>query len=155
MTAETEFHGQCFCGQVKIHIKASELSPTSSYCHCPGCRLWASAPIAMNVYMKSPQAIDVYPFEGSVTRHTTRLETHVQNRFRCTDCGSHVANAPHGFDKDPHFGFPTSVFCDKETGKLPTGFPQPKAHTYYSTRIIDVADSLPKYPLFGSNSKAE
>jgi hypothetical protein len=111
--------------------------------------------MAMNIYMNKPQSINEYPLQGSVSKFTVELDTHVQNRFRCTNCGSHVANAPHAREKDPHWGFPVSVFCNKETGALPDGFPTPKAHTYYSTRLVDVHEELPKYPLFGSNSKAE
>jgi hypothetical protein len=152
MTVEVVFHG---CGEIKVEIKASELMDSSSFCHCPGCRLWASAPMAMNIYMKKAQPVDVYPFVGNVTIHRNELESHIQNRFRCSQCGSHVANAPHQRDSDPHFGFPTSIFCNKDTGKLPDGFPKPKAHTYYSTRLVNVNDDLPKYPLFGYNSKPE
>ncbi|KAJ3306806.1 hypothetical protein HDV03_003843 [Kappamyces sp. JEL0829] len=132
----------CFCGHTTVTVPDTASCTHSSYCHCNSCKKWYAAPIVWYLGMKEGGfTIDPPPKE----MHTNPKETsHKTYRRRCVECGSDLGCRVIMGDGTVSFYLPMTLFVD-EKAKLPKGLPKPMMHAFYSLRVMDVVDGVPKY----------
>ncbi|MDZ7839617.1 MAG: GFA family protein [Gammaproteobacteria bacterium] len=100
-----------------------------SYCHCHYCRKWHSAPV--NAWALWPN--DKVRMQGQVTEFRDLTQG---VRISCAQCGAGVANRKP--EANMIVVYPMTLV---ESGlKF-----EPTSHIYYSKRVLDLSDGLPKY----------
>lgn len=132
------YHGACYCGAVNITVAGSPAA--SAICHCRSCRKWHAAPInAWSIWFDN--AVTLSGGETVISSISPASE-----RISCAKCGGAIAN------RKPQHGM-TVVYPMTLTG---SNFDyKPAYHVFYSERVMDFADDLPKFadlpkPLGGS-----
>ena len=133
------YRAQCHCGAVRYGVRAEPVD--AKICHCRTCQTIHGAPMQWAaIFHKSDVGLTAgaehLRFYNSATRTEGRA---LPCKVRCARCGTLVADEgrrmwlafPPLFD----FGNPRTV---------PDSF-RPTCHIFYGSRVIDVADSLPKW----------
>ena len=129
----------CHCGDVSITVDLSVPPMSSSICHCSTCRK-LSGGVAMATVLFPSAAVEVKSASGAALLETATSK-HVR-RLRCSACHSPVL-ATLGTER---VGVPLALF----DAPVPDGW-SPQHHMWYSKRVIDAADGLPKFTeRFGS-----
>jgi hypothetical protein len=147
-----KYRAQCFCGAVKLEVRADPVD--SKICHCRQCQSLHGAPFQWAVifeksdvrFVRGTEGIYFYSAESAAAGHALPC------KLSCATCRSPIADEGRrmflAFGPLFDFGFPPEV---------PPAF-EPTCHIFYGTRVIDVPDSRPKYlghkgqsPLWHSN----
>jgi hypothetical protein len=123
-----EYQGSCYCGSVKVTVTGSPRS--SAICHCHSCRKWHAAPInAWSIWKTDDVSITGGPV-------ITSSQNEASGRVTCEKCGGCVAN------HKPKVNM-TVVYPMTLAG---SGLKyEPACHIFYSERVMDFADGLPKF----------
>lgn len=123
-----EYRGTCYCGSVEVVVQGPPKS--SAICHCHSCRKWHAAPInAWSIWRSENVSITGGPV---ITSH----ENEASGRVSCAKCGGCVAN------HKPKVNM-TVVYPMTLAG---SGLKfEPASHIFYSERVMDFADGLPKF----------
>ncbi len=123
----SEHHGSCYCGAISVTVKGPPRA--SAICHCHSCRKWHAAPINAWSIWKSADVTISGPM-------ITSSENEASGRVSCAKCGGCVAN------HKPKVNM-TVVYPMTLAG---SGFAfEPASHIFYSERVMDFADDLPKF----------
>lgn len=153
--------GRCFCGKVAVTLTGA---PTAvSICHCVNCRKLSGAPFTAQALVRAAQ-VEVTRDDG-VGELVGYASSPAVERFRCPTCMSPVYAS---LSKGKMAAVPLSVLDDRSddggeggegggTTTEQTTAPMLRAthHMYYSDRIIDVPDHLPKYVKSAGGKQAE
>ena len=109
--------GKCLCGGVEI--RASQLSPQLSACHCSMCRQWASGPFFA---LYGQQAVRISG-EEFISRYAS---SEWAERAFCSQCGPHLFYRLKAtdqqilstglFDLDDELKFDHQIFIDEKPG---------------------------------------
>lgn len=127
----TVHKGECFCGSVKIEVSGEPHA--MGYCHCASCRSWSAAPVnAFSLW--EPQQVKVTAGEENIG---TFAKTPVSERKWCTKCGGHVMT-----------NHPPFNLVDVYAATIPTFPHKPGLHVYYSEKVLQIKDGLPKFADF-------
>ncbi len=119
---------QCACGAVAAEIKGAPL--LQCYCHCTDCRDWLGAPVhAATAWNK-----DQVTFTKGGDNVVTYKRTDHSHRKSCKSCGGAV------LVEHPSLGV-VDVLASNIKGYA---F-EPAFHIFYSERMIDMKDGLPKF----------
>jgi hypothetical protein len=142
--------GSCRCGETTFEV--ADVDPMfSGFCHCSRCRRTVGAP-CVHVLGLPSDTWKVTKNEDKVLRYVHTDRFHViscgicgqyTDLQRLTTSGGPVANLPQGA---PFVGvYPTLL--DKYRGEFPQleEKHKPTTHLWYSNRILDVHDALPKF----------
>eukprot|EP00241_Pyramimonas_parkeae_P007408 CAMPEP_0114224466 /NCGR_PEP_ID=MMETSP0058-20121206/122_1 /TAXON_ID=36894 /ORGANISM="Pyramimonas parkeae, CCMP726" /LENGTH=167 /DNA_ID=CAMNT_0001334943 /DNA_START=370 /DNA_END=873 /DNA_ORIENTATION=+ len=129
------FTGSCFCKSCTIEIKGDPQSV--SICHCINCRQLSGAPFTAQIVVSADQ-VSIKHTQGMVGFNSSPQVT----RYRCATCSSPIYAT---LFKGKSMAIPVALIAPKEyAGSLDQAL-QPTLHMYYSQRVMDVNDSLPKY----------
>lgn len=119
--------GSCYCGQVTVEVEGDPVF--SAYCHCESCRKWHSAPMtALAAWPESAVRVS-----GDVVVSEKNGET---QRTSCAKCGGNVLTTR------PGLGW--KVVYPLTLSGSDFAY-QPGAHIFYSERVVDFNDRLPKF----------
>ncbi|WMN90544.1 GFA family protein [Vibrio parahaemolyticus] len=125
---------QCDCGT--IEAKTTDFPITTGYCHCEDCRELRQLPFFPVVAFEKFNVEIIKGLDSiSIYQHPTKRMT----RVFCEHCGETLYNTNAMGWKV----FSQQVMEKGNNGKLPPSM-NPRAHFFYSRRIIDINDSLPK-----------
>ncbi len=141
---ETINKGQCYCGSIHFEVKGKPLF--TQYCHCNKCRKVASD-------SKNPADKKGYGFTAAyqtkdfkITKGADKLTSMVSNSSRlylCSQCNSLIYGISEDPEKQGGIGINANNFQFAE-GTRPASF-EPVRHIWYSNRIVDFDDELPKF----------
>eukprot|EP00755_Sulcionema_specki_P001158 Sspe_Gene.116419::Locus_105648_Transcript_1_1_Confidence_1.000_Length_699::g.116419::m.116419 len=128
--------GRCLCGGTEVEV--SQLPLSTYYCHCTLCQRTTSAPFEIGA---------VVPRDGvHIVRGSAALKGYPSSptgvRLRCGTCGTFV-----GAENGDMWCMATALYIDPVSGAIPL-FLKPDKHIFYSSRVVDVPDGLPKYESF-------
>jgi hypothetical protein len=122
------YRGKCYCGSVEVTVKGSPKS--SAICHCHSCRKWHAAPInAWSIWKSDDVTISGDPV-------ITSTQNEASGRVSCAKCGGCVAN------HKPRVNMTVVYAMTLADSGLVFA---PASHIFYSERVMDFADSLPKF----------
>lgn len=135
--------GGCGCGAVTFTAQGKPR--WQGYCHCRSCQRAHAAPLLACAIF----SVDDFSFSGGVELVTVTGGEGATKRFVCTRCGTKVFNQPH-----PSVRTVMISLCEERD------WFQPEAHLWWSERLVDVADDLPKFldfpaPFGGSGRLAD
>lgn len=138
----TEYHGQCYCGEVQFVIDIDVIPNKALYCHCESCRRAHAAPLYHVVYI-SPIYFHITRGEEHL-RAYGRSSTSVHRSF-CTNCGSRVFNI---LPSQPELGvgFFPALLEEEVQQNLPRVF-RAKYHYLARESVLDLEhfeDHLPR-----------
>jgi len=125
---------ECYCGAVALRCEGKPVA--SVYCHCSDCRSAWLAPVA-DVVAFMPEQTTVERGEEALVQGVI---TPRMSNYSCGQCGALVYNTD-------RFGFRTTsgaMFRRANGGSLPEGFAA-QIHIYYTERVLDIDDALPKF----------
>ena len=135
--------GRCFCGATRVTLAGAPIAV--SICHCVNCRKLSGAPFSSQALVKADQ-VAVHREDG-VDDLVGFASSPAVERFdapgappRCTPPW------PRGRWR------PSLSHLDAADGVEPL---RPTHHMYYSDRIMDVDDQLPKYVKSSGGGRAE
>lgn len=127
MTHTTEYHGQCFCGAVRLTVTGEPQA--MGYCHCESCRHWSAGPVNAFTLWK-PEAVRIDQGREHLSRYN---QTPQSTRCWCSLCGGHVLT------EHPEMGL-TDVYA----AIIPEFNFQPGVHVHYQETVLCMDDGLPK-----------
>ena len=136
--------GRCFCGATRVTLAGAPIAV--SICHCVNCRKLSGAPFSSQALVKADQ-VAVHREDG-VDDLVGFASSPAVERFRCARCASPVYAT---LAKGKMAAVPLTIF-DAADGVEPL---RPTHHMYYSDRIMDVDDQLPKYVKSSGGGRAE
>ncbi len=131
MTVENNKHdGTCYCGALKVSLSEQPLA--AGFCHCFSCRKWHSAPInAWAIWPTQKVAINGDVISADVDAGSQRLS--------CAKSGGAIGNGKPTLDM-------TVIYA---MSLIESDFIfEPTMHIWYSERVINVNDGLPKFADF-------
>lgn len=138
-TFVAKYRAQCFCGAVVFEVRADPVD--SKICHCRQCQTLHGAPFQWAVIFHKPDVRFVRGTEGIYffDAESSRPGHFLPCKLSCATCRSPIADEGRrmflAFGPLFDFGFPP---------RLPQAF-EPTCHIFYGSRVIDVADTRPKY----------
>ncbi|KAI0360094.1 hypothetical protein OH77DRAFT_1509296 [Trametes cingulata] len=136
---KAKYYSQCWCGNVAFEFHGDPID--AKHCHCKQCQHLHGAPFQWAVIFPKTSVRMVknennsLHFFSTATRKGTH---HVPCKVSCDQCRSPI------FDegKNTVLAYPSSFkFPDR---KVPLDF-QPTAHIFYSERVMEVPDGVPKW----------
>ncbi len=133
---QARYRARCHCGAVRYEVAADPLD--AKICHCRECQVLHGAPMQWAAIFEKRDVRFTAGAEHLKFYHAPgRVEAREQPcKVACRLCGTLIADE----GRRMWLAFP-SLF-DFET--VPTAF-QPSAHIFYSSRVMDVDDGLPKW----------
>ncbi|CAD7703669.1 unnamed protein product [Ostreobium quekettii] len=134
------YKGSCFCGKVKIDIKGPVAS--SYACHCTVCQRLHGAPFSIHVNFARGSIVPTPESQVFLAGFDSSEKV---VRYHCKVCASRVYNdiAVEGFE---FVDAPVTIFERGSDGRvLAWDAVKPKCHIFYSTRVEDASDKLPKF----------
>lgn len=130
---QVEKIAKCICGEVEILIKGPVLD--ACFCHCNICRQYTKQ--LCNAVAVLPGGT-VQVLKGEPVPYAT---SDALNRYHCPNCGGDMYEDGHGFNMQ----FVMLVnLIERGATEIPEGL-KPSKHIYYTDRVFDVNDDLPKY----------
>ena len=132
-TDNRKYEGTCFCGKVKIQVKGT--AAAAGYCHCHSCRKWHGAPI--NAWTIWPDdAVEITQGQDLIHTFNMQGKDGPSTRLSCKTCGAAVAN------QKPQSSM--TVVYAMTLAESDYSF-EPALHIWYAERVLDIADTLPKF----------
>lgn len=119
--------GACFCGAVKFRVTGAP--EAMGYCHCASCRSWSASPVNAFSLWK-PGALQVLEGKEHVSVFN---KTPNSARQWCNKCGGHL------WTDHPAMGM-----IDVYAASIPTLQFKPGVHVFYSEKVLQIKDGLPK-----------
>ncbi|KAF8215784.1 Mss4-like protein [Mycena galopus ATCC 62051] len=143
-SSETVRKGGCFCGDLSFTIEGKPLF--SLYCHCTQCQRADGAAFVSTMHY-SPSAFSwTYAAEKEPEVETLRGFT----LYRCKTCRSCAATQ---MSDSQNWALRGTQLERDENGKIKNwDGVKPSSHIFYGTRLINVADDLPKWEGFPNQS---
>ncbi|KAJ6520199.1 Mss4-like protein [Mycena sanguinolenta] len=136
--------GSCFCGEVSFIIEGKPLF--SLYCHCTQCQRADGAAFVSSMHY-APFAFEwTYAAENKPEEETLRGFT----MYRCKKCRSCAATQ---MGETKNWALRGTQLERDENGKIKNWDDvKPSCHIFYGTRVVEVADDLPKWEGFPNQS---
>ncbi|KAJ7269353.1 Mss4-like protein [Mycena haematopus] len=136
--------GSCFCGEVSFSIEGRPIFHV--YCHCTQCQRADGATFVSTMHY-SPSAFSwTYAAENKPEVETLRGFT----LYRCKTCRSCAATQ---MSDSQNWALRGTQLERDENGKIKNWDDvKPSSHIFYGTRVVDVADDLPKWEGFPNQS---
>ncbi|KAF2455645.1 Mss4-like protein [Lineolata rhizophorae] len=133
------YEAQCHCGKVKYQL-SREVPLDSKLCHCTTCQTQHAAPFQWAAifhktdinFDRGHHGLEWYDPSTKSTEH------HLPCKIRCAFCHSPIMDE----GRNMILLFPSLV--DLRTDKDRENF-KPRCHMFYSQRVMDVPDGLPKW----------
>ena len=141
-----KYRASCYCQAVELEVCADPVD--AKLCHCRACQTLHGAPMQWAAifhkhHVRLTRGAEQLQFYNGDTRtHERRLPCKVS----CRQCGTPMADE----GRRMWLAFP-SLFAFAQ-GVVPPAF-QPTCHIFYSARVIDMHDNLPKWA--GHKNKSE
>ncbi|WP_133130752.1 GFA family protein [Legionella yabuuchiae] len=139
----TQHKGKCDCGVVEFVCKGEPLF--TQYCHCNKCREISA--LSTRDVDKSGYAYTAAYFKSdfNIISGSDHLDEIIKNNaklFSCKSCHSLIYGISIEQSKHAGIGINANNFCF--IGSTPESF-KPVRHVWYSNRIVNFDDDLPKY----------
>ncbi|KAJ6601448.1 Mss4-like protein [Mycena vulgaris] len=142
-TPETR-KGSCACGSISYAVQGKPLF--SVYCHCTQCQRADGAAFVSSMHFKSSAFSWTYAPENEPLIEP--MSDFVL--YRCKGCHSCAATQ---MSDSQNWALRATQLARDENGKIiDWDGVKPTAHIFYGTRVIDVADDLPKWEGYAGNS---
>ena len=135
---EARYHASCHCGAVRYEVRSEPVD--AKICHCRDCQILHGAPMQWAAIfhkrdVRFTAGIEHLRFYHAPTHSPLR---ELPCKVSCARCGTLIADE----GRNMWLAFP-SLF-DFNPPIVPDSF-QPSAHIFYSSRVMNVGDSLPKW----------
>jgi len=132
-----KYRASCFCGQVRYEVSADPVD--AKLRHCRACQTLHGAPLQWAAIFHKHQVrfiagLDSLRFYNSEQDMAERVQP---CKVSCSHCGTHIADE----GRRMWLAFPTLFEFGQD---VPDSF-KPTCHIFYSQRVIDVCDKLPKW----------
>jgi hypothetical protein len=133
------YHAACHCGAVRYEVRSDPVD--AKFCHCRDCQTLHGAPMQWAVIFHKHDV----RFTAGVNRlrwyHSARrrFEHTLPGKVSCRSCGTPIADE----GRNMWLAFPT-LFDFGARHAVPQAF-KPTWHIFYSRRVMDVNDGLPKW----------
>ena len=142
-----KYRASCFCKAVQYEVQSDPVD--SKICHCLACQKLHGAPMQWAAIFHKH---DVRITKGNEHLHFYNSELQKHERIlpckvSCALCGSLIADE----GRNMWLAFP-SLFDFGAARKIPESF-KPTCHIFYSMRVIDIDDSLPKWTAHKNKSQ--
>ncbi|KAI0077896.1 hypothetical protein K474DRAFT_1661129 [Panus rudis PR-1116 ss-1] len=134
-----KYRSQCWCGNVAFEFHGDPLD--AKHCHCRQCQHLHGAPFQWAVIFPKTSVRLVKNVDNSLHFFSTAKRTgehYVPCKVSCNVCRSPI------FDEGRNvvLAYPSSFKF--EDGHVPKEF-QPTAHIFYSERVMEIPDGIPKW----------
>jgi hypothetical protein len=134
-----KYRARCFCGAVRYETSAEPVG--AKICHCRGCQILHGAPMQWAAIfhkhdIRLTNGMGHLRFYNSEMRRDERV---VPCKLSCVRCGTPIADE----GRTMWLAFPT-LFDFGTPRRVPEAF-KPSCHIFYSMRVVDVDDDLPKW----------
>jgi hypothetical protein len=134
-----KYQARCHCGAVRYEVRADPVD--AKICHCRVCQVLHGAPMQWAAIfhkrdVRFVAGVERLRFYNSELDRNERL---LPCKVLCASCGTPVADE----GRNMWLAFPT-LFDFGIPAKVPEAF-QPTCHIFYSMRVMDIADGLPKW----------
>ena len=134
-----KYRASCYCNAVGYEVRSDPVD--AKICHCLACQKLHGAPMQWAVIFHKQ---DVRISQGIEHLHFYNSELHKHERIlpckvSCASCNTLIADE----GRNMWLAFP-SLFHFRGTSGVPDNF-KPTCHIFYSMRIIDIDDDLPKW----------
>ncbi|KAK9900043.1 hypothetical protein P389DRAFT_165174 [Cystobasidium minutum MCA 4210] len=145
-----EIEGVCYCGQTTYTVQDPQDNlKVSAFCHCSRCQRLNGAPCIWTTHWKA---------EGVIWHaETQRYEVveGVKYRLRCKNCGVPLGTWNERKKQWSLWPVHFRLRGDKSNRLRveDVEWLKPTAHIFYSTRIVEIADTLPKYEGYEGESE--
>ena len=136
---DVKYRARCHCNAVNYEVCSDPVD--SKLCHCTVCQRLHGAPMQWSAifYKHNVKITEGFNHLSYYTSELNRFERILPCKVSCSSCGTLIADEgrkmwlafPSLFD----FGLPPSI---------PKKF-EPTCHVFYSMRVLDVNDDLPKW----------
>ena len=138
-TFKPKFRAACFCGRVRYEVSAEPVD--AKLCHCRACQILHGAPMQWAAifhkhHVRLTAGWDQLRFFNSGQGIDERI---LPCKVSCKQCGTPIADE----GRRMWLAFPT-LFDFGQGAKTPDSF-TPSCHIFYSQRVTDVRDNLPKW----------
>lgn len=141
------YRARCHCGAVRYEVSADPVD--AKICHCADCRVLHGAPMQWAAIFEKKDVCFIAGVEhlrfynSSLKSQARRLPCKVS----CSLCGTPIADE----GRNMWLAFPT-LFDFGTPRQLPSSF-KPSCHIFYTMRVVDIHDDLPKWS--GHKGKSE
>ncbi|KAF7347513.1 hypothetical protein MVEN_01507500 [Mycena venus] len=137
--------GSCFCGDVSYAVKGKPLF--SLYCHCTQCQRADGAAFVSCIHFPNSAFSWTYAAEKAPDVEPLKSFT----LYRCKSCRSCAATQ---MSDNQNWALRATQMERDENGKIKDWDNlKPTGHIFYGTRVVDVADDLPKWEGFPGSAK--
>ena len=135
MSSDTNYIGQCFCGDVEFSLNGEP--EAMAYCHCDSCRQWSAGPVSAFTLWK-PETVKITKGGNNIGGFTgnplSDEKALVSNRVWCKNCGGHV-----------YTDHPTMGLVDVPAVVIKGLNFAPGFHVHYQESVHPIKDGLPKF----------
>ena len=144
---KTKYRANCYCNTVQYEVCSDPVD--SKICHCLACQKLHGAPMQWAAIfhkhdVRITKGIDhLHFYNNELNKHERILPCKVS----CALCGTPIADE----GRNMWLAFP-SLFDFGHVPRVPTKF-LPTYHIFYSMRVIDMNDDLPKWSGHKNNSE--
>jgi hypothetical protein len=134
-----KYRARCHCGAVQYEVGSDPVD--AKLCHCLDCQKLHGAPMQWAAIfhkrdVRVTKGIDNLRFFNSECHRYERI---LPCKVSCGRCGTLIADE----GRRMWLAFP-SLFDFGHASKVPASF-KPSCHIFYSLRVIDLNDDLPKW----------
>ena len=141
-----KYRAACFCGSVRYEVSADPVE--AKICHCKGCQTLHGAPMQWAAifhkhHVRLTAGFDQLRFFNSEQGLNERI---LPCKVSCSRCGTPIADE----GSRMWLAFPT-LFHFKQGNEPPEAF-KSTCHIFYSQRVVDSWDDLPKWAGHKNNS---
>jgi hypothetical protein len=105
-------------------------APLQGFCHCGDCRQWSGGPVTSYALWQSGDV----KVTGGADKVASFSKSGQAERRHCSACGGALMTA-----------IPAAGMTDVYPHLLKGFSFQPQAHVWYSERVVEMDDALPKY----------
>ncbi|KXN88585.1 hypothetical protein AN958_07104 [Leucoagaricus sp. SymC.cos] len=133
------FQGSCFCGDATFRVEGEPL--ISVFCHCTVCQRLNGCSVVHGLHYPSGSFTWTHGNPDAI--FTKASKGHAWTVWRCQRCYTFIA-AHNGSEEK--WSVKGSHFKRNAKGSIENwDLVKPTAHIFYSTRMFDVLDDLPKW----------
>jgi hypothetical protein len=138
-TFVAKYRASCYCRTVQYEVRADPVD--AKICHCLACQKLHGAPMQWAAIfhkrdVRITQGVDRLTFYNSERNRHARI---LPCKVSCAVCGTLIADE----GRNMWLAFP-SLFDFGHVTKVPEKF-KPTCHIFYSLRVVDINDDLPKW----------